>query len=70
MNILLLGKTGQVAQSFLSMKKSKTRILAFDREEMPLDDRHKLSNNLSNVLRNNSIDFLINAAAFTDVNEA
>ena len=70
MNILLLGKTGQVAQSFLSMKKSKTQILAFDREEMPLDDRHKLSNNLSNVLRNNSIDFLINAAAFTDVNEA
>ena len=37
---------------------------------MPLDNQKKLSDNLSNVLRKNRIDFLINAAAFTNVNGA
>ena len=69
MNILLLGKTGQVGQSVLK-NNFKHKILSFDRSEMPLDNQKKLSANLSNILRKNRIDFLINAAAFTDVNGA
>jgi len=69
MNILLLGKTGQVGQSVLK-NNFKHKILSFGRSEMPLDNQKKLSDNLSNVLRKNRIDFLINAAAFTNVNGA
>ena len=69
MNILLLGKTGQVGQSLLK-NNSKHKVFSFNRNEMPLDNQKKLSNNLSNVLAKHKIDFLINAAAFTDVNEA
>ena len=69
MNILLLGKTGQVGQSLLN-NNSKHKVFSFNRFEMPLDNQEKLSSNLSNVLAKYKIDFLINAAAFTDVNEA
>ena len=66
MNILLLGKTGQVGQSLLK-NNSKHKVFSFNRNEMPLDNQKKLSNNLSNVLAKHKIDFLINAAAFTEV---
>lgn len=70
MNILLLGKSGQVGTSILNSNKSRHTIFAFDRHEMPLDKKEILSSNLSEVLKHNEIDFLINAAAFTDVNAA
>ncbi len=70
MNILLLGKTGQVGQSILSANKSNHRILSFNRDEMPLEKQEELSISLSDVLKKNHIDFIINAAAFTDVDGA
>jgi len=41
MNILLLGKTGQVGQSVLK-NNFKHKILSFDRSEMPLDNQKKI----------------------------
>jgi len=69
MNILLLGKTGQVGQSILK-NNNKHKILSFNRFEMPLDNQQKLSKNLFHILNKHKIDFLINAAAYTDVNAA
>ena len=70
MKILLFGKTGQVGRSILEANNSNHQIISCDRNEMPLDDQEKLSKNLNLVLDKNKINFLINAAAYTNVEEA
>ncbi len=70
MKILLLGKTGQVGKSIIKANNKNHQITSFDKHEMPLDNIEKLGENLSAVLKKNNFDILINAAAFTNVEQS
>ena len=70
MKILLLGKTGQVGSAIFKSLNSKFEIISFSRAEMTLDNQERLGEALEKALKKDQFNYLINAAAFTDVESA
>ncbi len=70
MKILLLGKTGQVGTAILKSLNPKFQIVSYNRAEIPLDNQAILSEKLEKALKKEQFSYLINAAAFTDVEGA
>ena len=66
MNILLLGENGQVGNELCRSLLPLGRLTVFGREDVDLND----ASSLSDMLQTNAPDIIVNAAAYTSVDEA
>ena len=66
MKILLIGKDGQIGKSLFNVLKGSHEIFPLGRKECDLQNK----NEIISVFNNIKVDMVINAAAYTDVNQA
>ncbi|OUV02294.1 MAG: dTDP-4-dehydrorhamnose reductase [Betaproteobacteria bacterium TMED82] len=70
MKILLLGRNGQVGKSIYHKKKRGQEIRTVGRETLPFDDGYLLLKNFQLVLMEFKPDVVVNAIAYTNVDQA
>lgn len=75
MNVLLLGSSGQVGQAWIALSKTEDwpkafHLITLDRSKADLSEPEQLIESLKKIDAENKVGILINAAAYTQVDQA
>ena len=66
MEILLLGSSGQLGKSIITQKPNDCKLISFSKADLDISDKESLAK----IIKNYQPDWIINAAAYTKVDDA